>query len=205
MHPKTTRLLRVALLLLLFLMAGSGWFMRPELVRALRGERSRDEAMIENVLDIIRQHYADSLGEHDLRLRAVEGILRNLPDNYSSLLVDGELRGYKELLKGTAGDVGLRLLDGPLGLSVEEVAPESPAALRGIRPGDRVLTIEDAPTLGWSALRGEQALRGEPGSTVRLRLRHPGSAEVEAPLLRRERAQRVLPVTRTLGPGVGYI
>jgi hypothetical protein len=135
----------------LFLVAASGWVIRPELLRALRGEQSDDIALIESVLAVIRQHYADSLGERDLRLRAVEGILRNLPDNYSALLADGELKGYRELLEGTSGDVGLRLLDGPLGLSVGEVMPGSPAALRGIRPGDRILTIEDAPTLSWSA------------------------------------------------------
>ncbi|HEV8600344.1 MAG TPA: S41 family peptidase [Gemmatimonadales bacterium] len=205
MRPKTRRWLLVVSLSGLFVVAASGWVVRPELLRALRGEPSADIALIESVLAVIRQHYADSLGERDLRLRAVEGILRNLPDNYSALLADGELKGYRELLEGTSGDVGLRLLDGPLGLSVGEVLPGSPGALRGIRPGDRLLTIEDAPTLGWSSLRGEQALGGEPGSSVRLRLRHPGSTVVDVVVLRRERAQRLAPETRILGPGVGYV
>jgi C-terminal peptidase prc len=68
-----------------------------------------------------------------------------------------------------------------------------------------VLAIEDAPTRGWSALRGEQALRGEPGSTLRIRLRHPGESDISVAVLRRERAQRLLPLTRTLGPGIGYV
>ena len=205
MRPKTRRLLLGVSLGGLFLAAASGWVVRPELLRALRGEQNADLALIESVLAVIRTHYADSLGERDLRLRAVEGILRNLPDNYSALLADGELRGYRELLEGTSGDVGLRLLDGPLGLSVGEVMPASPGAVRGIRPGDRILTIEDAPTLGWSSLRGEQALGGEPGSSVRLRVRHPGAADVEVLVLRRERARRLVPETRILGPGVGYV
>jgi carboxyl-terminal processing protease len=205
MRPKTRRLLVAVSLSGLFLVAASGWVVRPELVRALRGEPNADVALIENVLSIIRQHYADSLGERDLRLRAVEGILRNLPDNYSALLADGELKGYRELLEGTSGDVGLRLLDGPLGLSVGEVMPGSPAAVHGIGSGDRILAIEDAPTLGWSSLRGEHALGGEPGSSVRLRVRHPGAAGIEVQVLRRERARRLAPETRILGPGVGYV
>ena len=205
MQSRTKRLLRAVVLVVLFLAAASGWVIRPELVRALRGTSSPDVELIENVLAIIRQHYADSLGDRDLRLRAVEGILRNLPDNYSSLLVDGELKGYRELLEGTSGSVGLQLLDGPLGLAVAEVLPGSPAMLHGIGPGDRILAIEDAPTLGWSALRGEHALGGEPGSSVRLRVRHPGSATSEVQVLRRERARRLAPESRILGPGVGYV
>jgi carboxyl-terminal processing protease len=199
------RPIKIALLCLAFLLAGSGWVLRPDLIRAIRGHPTGDDALVDNVLAIIREHYADSLGERDLRLRAVEGILRSLPDKYSSLLSEGELKGYSELLEGSAGDVGLRLLDGPLGLTVGEVGRGSPSEERGIRPGDRVLAIEDAPTRGWSALRGEQALRGEPGSTLRIRLRHPGESDISVAVLRRERAQRLLPLTRTLGPGIGYV
>lgn len=205
MKSKLRRPIRIALLSLAFLVAGSGWLLRPELIRAIRGQSAGDDALVENVLAIIREHYADSLGERDLRLRAVEGILRSLPDKYSSLLTEGELGGYRELLEGSAGDVGLRLLDGPLGLTVEEVGEGSPSDLRGVRPGDRVLAIEDAPTQGWSALRGEQALRGEPGSALRIRIRHPGETEASVAVLRRERAQRLAPLTRRLGPGIGYL
>jgi len=205
MTSTARRRIQVALLLLAFGTAASGWFLRPELIRALRGQPAGDDALVERVLAIIREHYADSLGERDLRLRAVEGILRSLPDRYSSLLTEGELKGYSELLEGTSGDVGLRLLDGPLGLTVEEVGTGSPADDHGLRPGDRVLAIEDAPARGWSALRGEQALRGEPGSTVRVRIRHPGEDQVVIEILRRERAQRLRPLSRILGPGIGYI
>ncbi len=205
MTRKVRRRILVALLSLAFVAAGSGWFLRPELLRSLRGGPTGDDALVERVLAIIRQHYADSLGERDLRLRAVEGILRSLPDKYSALLTEGELKGYSDLLEGTSGDVGLRLLDGPLGLTVEEVGDGSPAEDHGLRPGDRVLAIEDAPARNWSALRGEQALRGEPGSTVRMRVRHPGDDQVVVEILRRERAQRLHPLSRILGPGIGYI
>ncbi|MGQ0702973.1 MAG: S41 family peptidase [Gemmatimonadales bacterium] len=199
------RLGRAALLALAFLAAASGWVLRPDLIRALRGQPTADDALIASVLAVIREHYADSLGERDLRLRAVEGILRSLPDKYSSLLREGELKGYTEILEGTSGDVGIRLLEGPLGLVVQEVAAGSPAGLRGIRSGDRILAIEDAPALGWSALRGEQALRGEPGSAIRIKLRHPGEPEAVTTVVRRARAQRPAPVTRVLGPGIGYV
>jgi carboxyl-terminal processing protease len=199
------RFRRLALLTAFVLVAASGWILRPGVIRALRGEPRPEEALIEGVLGIIRQHYADSLDERDLRLRAVEGILRSLPDRYSTLLVDDQLKSYQDLLEGTSGDVGVGFVDGPLGLTVAEVTPGSPAATRGVQPGDRVLAIEDAPTDDWSAFRGEQALRGEPGSSVRIALRHPGSPAVAGVVLRRERLRVVGPGLRILGPAVGYI
>jgi carboxyl-terminal processing protease len=199
------QLARWTLLALGVLVAGSGWMLRPEMLRSLRGERTDNERLVADVLAIIRQHYADSLPDEELGLRAVEGILRNLPDTYSSLMLDHDLRGYRDLLAGTSGAVGVRLLDGPLGLTVAEVAPGSPADAKGIRMGQRVLAIEDASVAGWSALRGEQALRGEPGSVLRLRVRSPGSAEAPTIAIRRERFRSLAPMVRALAPGVGYI
>src|ERR1041384_88223 len=199
------RFRRFALITGFVLVAASGWIFPPGVIRALRGDHSPEDALIEGVLGIIRQHYADSLDERDLRLRAVEGILRSLPDRYSTLLVDDQLKSYQDLLEGTSGDVGVGFVDGPLGLTVGEVLPGSPAAARGVRPGDRVLAIEDAPTDDWSAFRGEQALRVEPGSSVRIRLRHPGDPEVAGVVLRRTRLRAMGPGLRILGPAVGYI
>ena len=199
------QLARWTLLALGMLVAGSGWVLRPEMLRGLRGERTDNERLVADLLAIIRQHYADSLPDEELGLRAVEGILRNLPDTYSTLMLDHDLRGYRDLLAGTSGDVGVRLLDGPLGLTVAEVASGSPAEVKGIRMGQRVLAIEDASVAGWSALRGEQALRGEPGSLLRLRVRSPGSAEAPTIAIRRERFRSLAPMVRALAPGVGYI
>src|SRR5439155_826084 len=198
------RLLRRTLIGAAFLVAARGWFLRPELVRELR--RPNPQApMVEDVLELIRLHYADSLGDDDLSFRAVKGILRSLPDPYSTLLASGDLKRYRDLLEGTAGEAGLVLLEGPLGLTVGEVVPRSPAAEKGIRAGDRLLEIEGARTEAWTAPRGEQALRGEPGSTVTLVTRRPGLAEREHFTMRRERVPTLAPATRWFTPSVGYI
>src|ERR1041384_515028 len=77
-----------------------------------------------------------------------------------------------------------------------------PGVIRALR-GDH--SLEDAPTDDWSAFRGEQAWRGEPGSSVRIRLRHPGDPEVAGVVLRRTRLRAMGPGLRILGPTVGYI
>src|ERR1041384_2317836 len=100
------RFRRFALITGFVLVAASGWIFRPGAIRALRGDHSPEDALIEGVLGIIRQHYADSLDERDLRLRAVEGILRSLPDRYSTLLVGDQPTSYQAPPEGAAGGGG---------------------------------------------------------------------------------------------------
>jgi len=199
------RLIRPLLYLALLTVAGSGWVIRPEVLRELQQLRAPESPLVNDVLELIRRHYADSLDEKDLRLRAVKGILHSLPDPYASLLAAGDLKGYRDLLEGSSGDAGLRLLDGPLGPTVGEVVSRSPADRAGIRPGDRVLRVDRVEAVGWSAPRAEQALRGEPGSRVALTLRRPEESEVRETRLDRVHLRDGNPAMRLLGPDIGYI
>ena len=49
---------------------------------------------------------------------------------------------------------------------VEEVAPRSPAAAAGVRPGDRLLAIETTPASAYGDAAIDAMLRGSPGTSV---------------------------------------
>ncbi len=202
---RVARFGRVGLYTLALVLAGSGWFVRPEVLLELKRLWQPDPPLVQDVLELIRRHYADSLPEEDLRLRAVTGILRSLPDPYASLLAEGDLKGYRDMLEGASGDAGIRLLDGPLGLTIGEVVTGSPAERAGVRPGDRIVRIDEVDAQHWTAPRAEQSLRGEPGSRVRLALRRPQETELRDVRLVRIRQREIAPARRLLAPGVGYI
>lgn len=69
------------------------------------------------------------------------------------------------------GGVGLGLGSGTEGMSVAFVAEGSPGAAAGIVAGDVVVAVDGTSAAGWSVLRGVQAITGEPGTRVRLRIR----------------------------------
>ena len=70
------------------------------------------------------------------------------------------------------------------------MAPVSPAAAAGLRPGDILKSIDGRHTRPLPAVVGQWLLRGAPGSTVTLGILRAGTDPFEVPVIR----ERTLPV-----------
>ena len=75
------------------------------------------------------------------------------------------------------GGVGMGLSSGTEGLAVAFVTEGSPAAAAGIEGGDVVVAVDGVSAAGWSILRGVQAITGEPGTSVEVRVRTQAEEE----------------------------
>lgn len=78
------------------------------------------------------------------------------------------------------GGIGVTLRDEPEGVAIAEVYPGSPAALAGLRPGDRPIALDGAGLGTLDAAAVGALLRGPAGTPLRLVARRPGGA---APLV----------------------
>lgn len=77
-------------------------------------------------------------------------------------------------------DIGLTVVPGRGSLEVEEVVPDGPAAMAGLRPGDRILAIDGKRT-GWRDAAEPAALLAGPDKTpvvLTVRARHGAVREV---------------------------
>jgi len=68
-----------------------------------------------------------------------------------------------------------------------EVVPGGPAFEAGIRPGDRILSVDGVPARARSMAEVIDAVRGEEGTAVRLELQRGGTSFRVAPLRARMR------------------
>ncbi len=82
-------------------------------------------------------------------------------------------------LKSKQGMVGLEVKQDRQGLVVVRALPGSPAYAAGLKPGDRILLIDDRDISRMPLAQAVQLIRGAPGTTVKLRVLKKGADTAE--------------------------
>ena len=171
--------------------------------------RAQPEAQAATVLDQVRGHLAASyyrrVDARILRLRSVESMLAALGDPYTEYLDPASYRLLQRETSGTYGGIGLTALPSRSGLVVTSLQP-GPAHAAGIRPGDTILSIDDASVASLSFEQALGRILGRAGTTVELRVRR-GPRTLELRVQRRTMRSAAVH-TRLLTSGasrVGYM
>jgi carboxyl-terminal processing protease len=137
--------------------------------------------LFENVLAHVRQFAVDSLNDQEIYRRAAAGVIDELDDPDAELILPGE----HEVPVREATPQGLHLDKRDGGVVIVASVPGSPADSAGVRPGDRLLSVDSTrvdPTR-FASVPG--LLEGRAGSTVALRVRRDSSrTTIELKLVR---------------------
>ncbi len=141
----------------------------------------------------------------DLVYQAIKGVASVL-DSQSYLIEPSKYEDIKtESQEAVTGEVGLELEERSGALVVSDVKLGMPADGAGIRLGDRLVRVGDAPAAGLSVARAEELLRGPIGTNVVLAVERDGSSAPLTLTLARQ-AHRFQSVKFKLMNGsVGYV
>lgn len=119
------------------------------------------------VFERIGKDYVEVVDDKVLLENAIDGMLSNL-DPHSAYLKPDSFKDMEESTKGEFGGVGMEvgMEDG----FVKVIAPidDTPAYSAGIKAGDLVVRIDDAPVKGMTLQQAVEKLRGKPGTEVAL-------------------------------------
>ncbi|MCU0625149.1 MAG: S41 family peptidase [Gemmatimonadaceae bacterium] len=195
---RTSRAAIAALLVSVPLVAGGAiWQSREQ----------RDGAMLfDQVLRQVATRFVDTVDASGLYEKAARGLVAQLNDPYTVLYTPKEFAAFTQSTNGRYAGVGMQIEDIRGNATVARVFPNTPAAGAGVAEGDRILMIDTLATRGWKLDQVSNALRGEPGTRVRVRFGRPGVPEpIEATFTRAVIHIPAVPYAMMLDGGVGYI
>lgn len=187
-----------AILVVVLTFLGGGWLLR-------RGMSPRSEVpvatnrLFDQVFSHVRRFAVDSLDDTELYQRAAAGILAELPDPYAALLVGSDQATVAEQTSGNYGGIGVQadLRGGTI--TVVSAWPDSPADRAGIRTGDRIVEVDGRLVMPDDLNETASLLRGEPGTTVTVRVRRTNVDGLLSFTVRRAEVHR-----RSVSPGILY-
>ena len=119
---------------------------------------------------IVEEKYAgtDDINRQKMVWGAIQGALASLGDPYTTFFPPEEKKLFESEIKGSFGGVGMEIGLRKGILTVISPIKGTPAFKAGIKPGDKILKIDEKETLGISTDEAVRLIRGEPGTSVGL-------------------------------------
>ncbi|CAL1519968.1 S41 family peptidase [Chitinophaga sp. MM2321] len=160
---------------------------------------------LQEVMDLIKAKYVDSLNTDDLQQEAIEGLLAHL-DPHSIYIPPSQLQQVNEDLEGNFEGIGVEFNITADTVNVVSVLSGGPSEAAGVQTGDKILKVNDSLVAG----------NGITPDKIRKLLKGPAGSLVNATMLRQQK-QIQIPIKRGIiplysidasymaAPGVGYI
>ncbi len=158
------------------------------------------------VLGAVAGRYVDSASVDSLYQEAAYGLVDRLGDPYAELVSPKDLADFNVQIAGRYAGVGLLLEDHETHFTVMRVFPNSPGERGGVLEGDEIMAVDSKPTAGMKFLDVTTAMKGPPGTPVRVTFHRAGM--VKPMELKFERAVVRIPgapYAIVLDGGVGYL
>ena len=156
------------------------------------------------VYDAIRQAYVDPVDDRKLMQSAIKGLLLDL-DPHSAYLEKPDAEAFDEETSGSYVGIGVEVITLPDGsVKIVSAIDDTPAAYAGLRSGDTIIAV-DGRELTPADAAGPGPLRGEPGTTVKLKVVREGTPKPFEVTLKRDTIRVASVRGRMLEPGYGYI
>jgi carboxyl-terminal processing protease len=159
--------------------------------------------IFDDVVGMISSSYVEEVNMDKVMVGAMKGLADNL-DPDSAYLSAAQVKQVESAASLPAGGVGLELTR-QYYLRVIAARDNSPAAKAGLRTGDYIRMIDETPTREMSVWEGVRALRGAPGSKVKLTVIRGNAADPHVVDLTRESEPATQVSSRVAAPGVGYV
>ena len=152
-----------------------------------KAEHNRFASTVSEAMQLVEEFYVEEVDSRELFENAMTGMVQGL-DQYSTYIGPESFKQMEEDLDQEFGGIGIEISkrDDDSPLIVLSPLINTPAFRAGIRAGDTIWEISGVPTVGMSRPDSVKRMRGRPGETVDLSIRHAGDDKPIAMTIQRE-------------------
>ena len=201
--PTRTQFFRLAFLAA---SAFAGGALTSELARARTETESPYHLLdqLARVLVLIENEYVEPVDRERLLEGTIKGMVAEL-DPHSAYLPAEDYTIFQGDTEGRFGGIGVEVDFRDDYVTVIAPIEGSPADRAGVRPGDRIMAIDNVSTRGKSSDALVRQMRGASGTKVLLTIKRPGSEKFHYFTLTREVISVASIASKLLDGGVGYL
>lgn len=135
-------------------------------------ERANVYEKLAEIDQIVRNNALEDIDEDALMNAIADGYMAGLNDDYAYYMDQDEYQNYQMDNDGELIGIGITVsLDESGYILVNDVTPDSPAAVAGIQAGDLIVRIDDTDVLSVGYNEATAMVRGEEGTRVNITVR----------------------------------
>ena len=140
---------------------------------------TNEEGKINAILNLIDNHYVDTLNTSDFEDKTINAILNEL-DPHSAYIPVKKYQAVEEDMQGSFSGIGVQFNIIDDSIVVVSAISGGPSEKLGIQSGDRIISVEkeDVASVGIKNEGVIKLLRGEKGSIVNINIKRRGQLEL---------------------------
>ncbi|MGN6509302.1 MAG: S41 family peptidase, partial [Chitinophaga sp.] len=165
-----------------------------------------NKGTIQEVMDLLKYNYVDTLDVTAAQEEAIEGLLSHL-DPHSVYIPPADVQEVNEELDGNFEGIGVEFNIIRDTVNILNVISGGPSDAAGLLTGDKILRVSDSIVVTGKTISAERIrklLRGPRNSTVKVSLLR-GNRELDATIKRGIIPLNSVDASYMAAPGVGYI
>jgi len=132
---------------------------------------------LKQIMEFIEYNYPDNVTDDQLINGAIKGMMEVL-DPHSTYFTKEELEAFLNTTSGTYSGVGMVVEKRGNYITVVAPIEGSPAFRAGIKPGDKIIKVNDTDVTDWDVDKVASLLRGEVGTKVKVGIIREGSKDI---------------------------
>ena len=168
-------------------------------------ELSKNLEIFNSLYKSLNLHYVDTIPLSKMVKAGIDGMLKNI-DPYTVYIPQEKDEDFTLMTTGEYAGVGAIIAQRDSAIYINEVYVDMPAYNAGLRPGDKIASVDKTIIKKHTTSQVSEMLRGIPGTEVKVGILHPKETKVKYYNITRKQIY-INPITyyNVVADSIGYI